>query len=253
MSLKQLTPPNLTDVLNNTKKDIGVSLNAVKIGIIESFNSANQTATIRMAIKQVINIEPNGTKIFKEHPLILECPVVTLFGGDSFINLPIAVGDNCLVFICDREIDNWLINGGVQAPTIGRTHDITDAIALVGIRSFQDSIATFFATGIRISFAANSKIDLTTNAINSIAALFTQDGDMLIKGDLTVDENAHVKGGLRVDGVVTGNGGTGAFQMAVDIDLDGNTIDGGIVKSTNGATGSYTAVTVANGIVTGGT
>lgn len=253
MSLKQLSPADLTDTLENTKRDTSVSLNAVQIGIIEAFDSSNQTATIRIAIKQVIDIAPDGTRTLKEHPLILECPVVTLFGGDSFINLPIQTGDNCLVFFCDREIDNWLNKGGVQAPTIGRTHDVSDAIALVGIRNFQNSIADFLANGIRISFTANSRIDLTDDAIDSIAGLFTHTGDMLIKGDLTVEEDVEIQGSLQVDGTVTGTGGTGAFKMAVDIDLNGNEISGGVVNSSNGATGSFDNVTVVDGIVTGGT
>lgn len=252
MSLKQLSPADLTDTLENVKRDTGVTLNAVQIGIIEAFDSSNQTATIRIAIKQVIDIAPDGTRTLKEHPLILECPVVTMFGGDSFINLPIQVGDNCLVFFCDREIDNWLNKGGVQAPSIGRVHDISDAIALVGIRNFQNSISDFLANGIRISFAANSRIDLTDDAIDSIAGLFTHTGDMLITGDATVEQNLTVEGNMQVDGTVKGNGGTGAFTMDVDIDLNGNEIDGGIVKSSNGATGSFDVVTVVDGIVTGG-
>lgn len=257
MTTKQLNPPTMTDTFNNLKRATKVELNAVQIGTIESFDSSDQTATIRMAIKQVIDVEPNGTRVLKEHPLVLKCPVVTLFGGDSFINLPIADGDSCLVFFCDREIDNWLQNGGVQAPTIGRLHDISDAIALVGIRNFQESIANYLANGIRISFSESSQIDLTEDAIDSIAALFTHTGDMLVTGDLTVEgdsttEGNHiVEGNMSVYGNITGEG-SGAVTMGADIDANGKTISNGVLSSSNGATGSFSNVTVANGIVTGG-
>lgn len=269
MTTKQVNPPTLSDVLDNVKRDTQITLNAIKIGIIQSFDETNQTATVRMAIKQVINIEPDGTRVFKEHPLVLECPVVTLFGGDAFLSMPIKAGDNCLVFVCDREIDNWLYNGGVQAPSTGRVHDISDAIALVGVRNFQNSIADYITNGIRISFAENSRIDLKDDAINSIAALFTHTGNFLINGNLEVDGdslttgnsttegdsttqgNHGIAGNMTVGGVVTGGGG-GAFTLGANLDANGNNISGGILASSNGATGTFSSVTVVNGIVTGG-
>ena len=74
---------------------------------------------------------------------------------------------------------------------------------------------------------------------------------MEITGTLLVDSDTHIKGGLQVDGVCTGDGG-GAFKMGNAIDLNGHGISGGVVNSSNGATGSYTSVTVVNGIVTSG-
>ena len=265
MTLKQTNPPNLSDVLAQLKRDTQSSLNAVQIGIIESFDATNQTATLRMAIKQVESIEPDGTRLLKEHPLVLECPVMTLFGGDSFISMPIEAGDSCIVLFNDREIDNWLYKGGVLAPSSGRIHNITDAIAIVGIRNFQESITDFLTDGIRISYAATSRMDLSQDAIDSIAALFTHTGDMTVTGDLTVNQDAlvegnsttegnhTVQGGMAVWGAVTGNG---AAAVSVDADITftaGKTMTVQTANVGDGTTGTFTnSVTVVNGIVTGG-
>lgn len=235
-SIKQLQEPDLSSTLKDAKRDVRTTMNCINIGIIQEFNSSNQTATIRMALKQVDSIAPDGTKNLVEHPLVLQCPVYTMFGGQSFINMPIAVGDTCIVFFGDREIDNWLYNGGVQTPTTPRTHDISDAIALVGIKDFQHSIASFLANGIRIWFAANSKIDLTENAIDSLAGLFTHTGNFRVDGDFFVT------------GVVRGENDGAVLQVNTDI----TQTTGRVLKAGNGVTGTFSTVTVADGIVTGG-
>ena len=211
--MKPIGNPTQTDVLREVKKDIGANYNCIQIGYIEEFNSGNQTATIRIAIKKVIEESLDGSKTYKEHPLLMQCPVMTIFGGGSFMNMPIAKGDSCIVLFCDRELDEWLYNGGVQAPVTPRMHDISDAIAIVGIKHYQNSISDFLANGIRISFAADSRIDLTNDQIESIADLFKHNGNMRVTGNLDVS---------------------------------------GTIKAGNGATGTFNVVTVQDGIVVSG-
>ncbi len=258
MTLQQFFPPSDTDVLNAVKNNVFTTLNCIQIGIVQSFDSAKQTVTVKFALKEVVSIEPDGTKILRERPIISEVPVMILYGGGSYVSLPIAAGDSCILLFNDREIDQWFVHGGVQTPISGRKHDASDAIAIVGIKSLQNSIGSYLANGVRLYYNATSKIDLTTDAIDSIAALFTQTGDMTITGDLIVEQNATVQGNLLVEGgmtvlgQVTGNSG----QISIDDDMvftGGNTLSGAIVDSANGATGTYTnSVTVLNGIVTGG-
>ncbi len=40
----------------------------------------------------------------------------------------------------DREIESWFINGGENIEAYPRMHDLTDAIAIVGIRSLPNMI-----------------------------------------------------------------------------------------------------------------
>jgi len=238
---KQFDPANLTDVLDAWMRGGAIGINCIQIGIVQAFNSSNQTATVQIALKQVKEIAPDGTRTLVEYPLLLQCPVVVLYGGADFISMPITAGDNCLIFFNDREIDNWFSDGGVQAPTSGRVHDLSDGIALVGIRSLQNSILTYLANGIRLSHGAGAtgtRIDLKDSLISSIATLFEHTGNMRIDGNLSVVGNMTGEGG-----------GSGNLQIISDI----TQTPGRTLKAGNGATGVFNTVTVEDGIVTGGT
>lgn len=269
-SIEQTIPPTLTDLLNAVKRNLSTDLNCVQIGIIQEFDIATQSAGVMLALKRVTSIAADGTRTMQERPILLQVPCMVLFGGNSFLSMPIAAGDNCIVLFNDREIDQWFAKGGVQTPVTYRAHSVSDAIAIVGIRSLQDSISDYLADGVRLSYSANSRISLTDNQIESIAALFKQNGDMLITGNLvvngdseikgneTIDQNLHVKGGMQVDGIVTGTGGGGTITVNANVTLGSGktvtapTVVGSVVTSGNGATGSFANVTVLNGIVTGG-
>ena len=232
MTIKQIDQPNPSDVIDATKRDVKTTINCVQIGIIQSFNPSKQTAKIRLCLKKVNEIKPDGTRIIVEHPLLVDCPVMTNFGGSAFINLPIQAGDNCIVLFNDREIDNWLFDGGVQTPQTGRVHDLSDAIAIVGIRNYQNAISNFLTDGIRLWFNSNTKIDIKDDVINSLADLWTHTGNMRIMGNFTVE----------------GNGG--ADTATINCNL--TQLSGKVLKAGNGATGTFGTVYVSDGIVTGG-
>lgn len=269
------------EIIRKTK----LTLNCHHIGVIQSFYPSTQTADIEIAYKQVVSIE-NGVKVFQEYPLLMECPVIVLFGGVDFISLPVTAGDSCLVLFNDRDLDQWLNNGNGGHPTTSRLHDLSDAIAIVGIRPLTNSIARYLSNGIRLSHGnGNSEIDLKENLIESVAQLFLHNGDMTITGDtiinqnLTVDGNTGVGGTLSVtstsnfgdnisvDGDVScdsvtfneGGGFEGNFNVDGDIDATGSITAGGNVggatlSAANGANGTFSnSVTVVNGIVTSGT
>lgn len=263
-NLTQIGKPDSSAILEGLKRQTQLSINCVQIGVIQAFDAATQLATIKISMKQVKDVLEDGTRTLQEYPLLLECPVVVLFGGNDFLSMPIAVGDNCVVLFNDREIDQWLYHGDGQSPVTARLHDISDAFALVGIRSLTRSIASYLANGIRLSHNnGNSKMDLKDGLIDTVATLFLQHGNMEVTGDLTVDGNGLVKedlevqgdalvdGGLTVLGVTHGNAGTLTIDANATL-TSGHTLTAPVVNSGNGATGSFNFVTVVNGIVTGG-
>ncbi|TDE17722.1 Gp138 family membrane-puncturing spike protein [Dyadobacter psychrotolerans] len=179
-------------------------INCVQIGIVEQFNAESQTATIQLALKHIISIAPDGTQTLKERPLLVQCPVMVLSGGAGHIGMPVSKGDTCIVLFNDREIDNWFTAGGVQAPSSDRTHDLSDGIAIVGIRNSQNAIAGYMNNSIEIRYGSTS--------------LMVKGAGVVINKPLT-------------SGIITAPAAVFA----------------------NGATGTFSTVTVANGIVTGGT
>ena len=143
-------PPTQTEVLDAHKQEIGKDFNSARIGIIQSFDAATQTASVLIAQLQVTSESTDGTQTVAEYPLLKEVPVVFPSGGGFTLTFPISEGDECLILFCDREIDNWYINGAGYPPTTGRLHDLTDAIALVGVRSLPRVLSGLSTTATQL-------------------------------------------------------------------------------------------------------
>ncbi len=259
----QINPPELPDLFDVYRRAAFSTFNAVQIGQIQSFSTDDQTAAVQILIKTVVSENTDGTRVLQERPVLLKVPCFVLTGGAAYLSMPIQAGDECIVLFNDREIDNWFSAGGSQAPTSARMHDVSDALALVGIRNLQRVISDYLAAAVRLSLSTSTRITLTEGQIASIATLFLHNGNMKVTGTLEVDgdvdmkANATVEGNLTVDGNMsvhghmTGNGGT----ITIDDDLvaPGKTIEAGHLHADDGATGTFTnSVTVVNGIVTGG-
>lgn len=241
VNFTQQNKPNIKDLLDAHKRETQLSMNCVQIGIIQEFDATKQLATVEIAFKNVTTIALDGTETYSVYPLIVEVPVMVLFGGVDFMSMPIEVGDNCIVLFNDRSHEGWLYTGQILPPNQPVVHDLNDAIAIVGLRPLTNSIATYLTNGIRLSHGGgNAKMDLTDNLIATIATLFTHTGSMQITEDLQVG------GDFTVLGVCKGNSGT----LTIDDDIVQET--GKILTAGNGATGTYTIVNVLNGIVTGG-
>lgn len=231
---KNPSPPKLSDVFVSQKRDVMHSVNSIKVGIVQSIDTANNTVSVQLVIKRLALIREDGTRVFEEKPLLASCPIVEMYGGSGLLTMPIAVGDECLVFFSDDEIDNWWNTGAVSAPTTSRIHDISDGFALVGVRSVAN-LVTRLTNGARLAYAS-SKIDLLDGSIESESADWQHTG------------------AFQINGITTFNGqcrGLSGGAIAIDADLvqtGGKTLSAG-----NGATGTFTQVTVVDGIVTGGT
>jgi hypothetical protein len=122
-----INPPDLDDVLEELKFEIFANFNCIQIGRIEKYDKSTQIAEIQIQVKRRV-----GSRTIN-YPLLVDCPVVILQGGESYIEFPIKKDDYCLIFFNDRDIDNWFSTGNVKEPNTTRKHDLSDGIALVGI------------------------------------------------------------------------------------------------------------------------
>ena len=111
-------------------------------GIIASFDPDTQTASVQPAIKRIFT-EKGAVNL----PLCVDVPVQFPGGGDFFLTFPVKPGDECMLHFSERCIDFWHANGGVQLPGEYRLHDLSDAMATVGINSQPRKIGSFNTTG----------------------------------------------------------------------------------------------------------
>lgn len=159
---KQKTTPSIDDVFEDSKKDIFNTINCHKIGVIESFNESLQTAKIRLIDKRILTSE-EGEEL-KEYSLLLDCPVFIPKSSNSGFTYPIVSGDTCLVLFNDRDIDNWFEDGNIQRPNTNRTHDLSDGIAIVGIKNKQNKFTDYSNSKTTMNYQ-ESKIELDNKVL----------------------------------------------------------------------------------------
>jgi hypothetical protein len=145
---KIISEPKLKDVLDMHKRDVMASTNCHAIGTIQSFNPVLQKCTATVNYKRVVSrrkINGKYEPTFVEYPVLVDCPVMTLQGGNAALTMPIKKGDTCLVEFNDRDMDNWITSNQVREVNSNRLHSFSDAIILVGLRSFITPIAAYDA------------------------------------------------------------------------------------------------------------
>jgi hypothetical protein len=215
-------PPRHISVLEAHQDGIEKAINCCRIGFIQAFypgtaGIAPATADILIAQQQVTSIDAQGNATLAPYPLLRSVPVVFPCGGGFTLTFPISPGDECLLVFNDRESDNWYINGAGQPPTTNRKHDLSDAFALVGVRSCPRALGAISTNSVQLrSDDGESYIELAAgNIVNVVAPgginfntpAFTVNGNQVVTGMLT--GNGINLGTHKHTGVQPGSGNTG--------------------------------------------
>lgn len=201
-----------------------------------------------ISCKPVMSRQVGTEKI--DLPEFVEVPIINLLGGSSSIQLPIAIGDYCILFVSEVCIDGWYAGKDFDTPTEPRLHDYSDSIALVGIKNKAGELdiptvitilgdtyqeGNYEHLGDRLmtgDFTQTGNLDLTGD--------YTQLGSLTVTGDVTITGEVKVTGNITCSGVVMG----------------ASLVAGGSARSSGGikATGDITtqAGVIASGDVVGG-
>ena len=142
------TEPTLTDALDLHKKDIFLELVAHHVGVIQSFNFINQTATATIAYPKTYFQLNSITGVYQpyqvSYPTMLDCPVIFLGGGtNTSLTFPVAKNQECLVLFNDRDFSNWFAGGAGAPVATPRSHSYSDGIILAGLRSSGNVLSNF--------------------------------------------------------------------------------------------------------------
>lgn len=212
--MTELARADLVDILETIKKDIFYSLNCHRVGIINSFNTENQTATIQLVDK--ITKNTNDKELLTLSPLI-NCPVV-IFGGQSGgITIPINEGDTCLVCFNDRSLDKWFNDGNIQKPITARAHDMSDAIAIVGLRNNINAIANYDNEQTQVYYQDESLSLKDGNAVLSTSAGSSVDLDSKVGiSNSSSDLKTLLEAVVTVINTLNGQGGMTGAPIIVD-------------------------------------
>lgn len=197
------TDPALSDVLFQLKRDLSLSINCCLVGTIQSYSALKNTAKVSINFQREMN-----TGEVLNYPVLEDCPVFILSGGDSFVSCPIVAGDECLVLFNDRNLDNWWVTGLTSVPADTRAHSIADGIVLVGINSLGNAVAT----------PANS---VCVNGGSKKVSIKNSSKDLLTILNTLIDTIAGTQTGICANGSPTSTIGiTGQTDLAaIKVDL----------------------------------
>lgn len=159
-------------------------------GIIVSFDSATQTASVQPALQRIFT-ERGAVNL----PLCVDVPVAFPGGGDFFLTFPVAAGDECILIFSERAIDNWFAYGGTQQPSEYRLHDLSDAIAVVGLNSQAKKLTNLQMTGAELRNRSRSTF------------IRLEGSKIYINGDIEHTGNLNRTGDSNQTGLMTGQGG----------------------------------------------
>ena len=171
--------------------------------IIGQIEKVNKTT---IDVQPVIARNVNG----KEEPLPVfpDVPVVNFLGGTSSIQMPLAKGDDCVLFVSERCFDGWYYGNKNQKPMHPRMFDYSDSVAFVGLKNKAGELEIPDTIKITGDTKAIGDWDITGN--------MEQVGDFTMTGNQLVNGNFVVNGGAG-GGQASMNGTT--FSLPASSDL----------------------------------
>lgn len=141
----------------------------------------------KASVQPSLNLKFNDDE-FLIFPIIHNVPVMQPSSGGASINFPIKQGDNVLLTFSERSLEEWLKDGKQVTPDDSRQNNLTDAIAHIGLKPFNeisdvenndDLLVNFSGSKIRIK--PNNVVEIEASKINLISS------DVSITGKLTAN------------------------------------------------------------------
>ena len=188
--------PNWIQTLDGLKRQTAYELNCMRIGIVQNVYYEDLTVDVLIANKKTLSLNQDGTQNVRDFPLIR----ANIVYCNPFETFPINQGDECIILFSDRETESWFINGDVNPEAYPRMHDITDAVAIFGIRSLPkmiqiltDAVHMFYGASELIMKQAEMNLKSTT--INIEGTNVNINGQLTINGVPYV-EHIHSNGNM---------------------------------------------------------
>lgn len=270
----------LASVIQQAISNRLMDLHTCMPGTIVSFDPATQLAQIQPSIKRVfksVAIRDEETLTEANLPVLKDVPVIFPRAAGFSMTFPVTTGDECLIYFNERSIDNWNETGGEVSPLGFRQHDLSDAIAIVGIASQPNKISSFNANdpewrnsdaSQRITLKTNGDIEINTNAnivancntadinantvdvdcdvadVNATTSIDLNSPQNTITGPTTVEGTLTVNGLLTFTAGMAGSGGSGAAVTgnlvitSGEITADGVTLKGHVHSQGNDSAGN---------------
>lgn len=198
-------PADLTQTLQTSGSKTAAQINCMRIATVIEFYPENLTAQVKLVDKKLMGLNPDGSQILREYPSIY----AKVCYCNPFETFPLTQGMECILLFNDRELETWFINGGSNIQAYPRMHDLTDAVAIFGIRSLPMMIDIL--TDCLHLFYGNSSLqlkeaqtDLNSSTINLAGDTININGNLIINGEAyTAHTHSNGNEGNPTGGVIT--------------------------------------------------
>lgn len=180
---------------NAVQKELEKELSKVRTAIpvqVTAVDLAKQTVTVQPIImgkrynknSKIQDKDRMGNTVLMEDyqlPAITNVPILCFRAGAFMITLPITVGDQGILLVCDRDISNLKAKGGAKQPQASlRRFNLSDGIYLPFLPNAQNKAADYSTSAMVVTDGATK---MTFDASGTIK---------VTGGDVTVD-NISVK------------------------------------------------------------
>lgn len=122
--------PSLNETVRSVIQQVLADVHVCLPAEVVSYNSSNQTASVQPQLKR--GYDENGSITLVNLPVIPNVPVCHPRANEAWIHLPVKAGDNVLLIVAERSLDNWKSQGGIVNPASRRKFNLTDAFAIPG-------------------------------------------------------------------------------------------------------------------------
>jgi hypothetical protein len=147
---------------------VDLRLASVRVALpakIKTFDPASQLASVQPLLRETFEDETDAEQV-ESLPVISHVPVQFPGAGGFVITFPVAEGDPCWLVFSDRSLDKWIEQGTEVDPVDLRRHHLSDAVALLGVRSKAGALAEFDASNARIGKVGGVGISLRTGELH---------------------------------------------------------------------------------------
>lgn len=119
-------------------------------------------------------VDETGAEVTESYPVIPNVPVMHPSGGDYAVTFPVAVGDTVLLAWSKDNLDRWKATGGEVDPGDYSRHGLADAVAILGLRSYAEKLASAPNDRITIGSRAGIQVHVTSTEVQLGGTAATQ-------------------------------------------------------------------------------
>ena len=183
-----------------------------KVTAVHSNGTLDAQPTIQGRVQKA-----DGTFIWQNLPLCINCPILYMGGGGFVATFPITAGDEVLLIFASRCIDAWWQQGGIQQQLSPRVMSLEDGFALCGPRSQANLVPNLNAATMQVrSLDGTQYIELAAGGVVNIVAPggVHITGDVTVTGKVTASKEGTFNGGHTVSAHKHGGVATGTATTA---------------------------------------